>query len=56
MAKTKRTQQGLDLTRRLAVYSAAVGAGLAGANRADAAIHSSTGPVPFHPYSAYSDR
>jgi hypothetical protein len=48
MAKTKRTQQGLDLTRRLAVYSAAVGAGLAGANRADAAIHSSTGlNVPF---------
>jgi hypothetical protein len=48
MAKTRKTQQGLDLTRRLAVYSAAVGAGLVGANRADAAIHSSTGlNVPF---------
>jgi hypothetical protein len=43
MAKTKKTQAGLDLTRRLAVYSAAVGAGLVGASRADAAIHSSTG-------------
>jgi hypothetical protein len=48
MAKTKKTRQRLDLTRRLAVYSAAVGAGLVGTNRADAAIHSSTGlSIPF---------